>query len=55
MKALNIWFDALPEPRRFLVFCAFVNIPVAFGLVFYPPVGIAVGLAFGIFRLWPWR
>lgn len=55
MKQINVWYDRLPEPKRFLLFFGLVAVPVGTGIVFYPPAGVVLGAAFAIARLWPWR
>lgn len=55
MRSLNEWYDALPEPRRFLLFFAFVAIPMNIAIVWYPPAALALGAVFAVGRLWHWH
>lgn len=55
MKALNEWYDGLPEPRRFLLFFGFVGIPLTALFLWSQSAALALAAIVATARLWPWR
>lgn len=54
LHILNVWYDRLVEPKRFLVFLIAVAIPMPFLLSFHdiPDVLMYPALCHGILILW---
>lgn len=55
MRALNVWYDHLPEPWRFILFLSLIGVPLSVALVRYPLVGLAFAAVIAFARVYRWR
>lgn len=55
MKSLNVWYDAQPEPKRFLLFVSIIAIPIVVALSIDQLAGTLLCFALMIGRMWSWK